>query len=921
MMMKKTLTASLFAMISTSAIAFTPSADQIAQFQKLPKSQQEQLARQYGVDISVLTGASSSKGRSTNTVPQDPIRANAPKELSYDEQMKKLAEEEEGKLQPFGYEMFAGEVDTLTPVDNLPVPNDYVMAPGDEVAIQIYGKSSEELNLVIDRKGRLNFPEFGPIAVSGQTFADMQTHLISIIKQKMLGVDVLVSMGAMRTMQVYVVGEATQPGAYNVNGLTTVTQALIASGGIKESGSLRHVELKRKGKVVERFDVYDLLLKGDSRSDVRLLSGDTLYIPTKNSSVELDGAVKRPAIYELKGKTTLSRLLSFGGGLQPNAFLSKVNITRMGSNGYEQFTVDMSTSKGKNFIIKDGDKVVVSKAAESLNNAVALRGEVARQGAYNFKKGMKVSDIVSSVRTDLKQSADLNYALIVREINKQRDIEVLQFNLGEAIANPNSKENLSLQESDQIFVFNSGLDLEYWFGSYADEREQKRKEEEKKLAEQQLAQAQLYQNQALSQHPSQSLSPQQGMNGVNNPNVVGQQRSIETIDAATGALIKTESAMKLKTDDGDTVSKSEKLRQESREKLLTPIIDRLKSQATLDNPARLIEISGAVKYPGIYPLSKEGTIKQVISAAGGLTEQAYLDSAEWTIRDVNGSELITEQRKISLREALSADGEQNFILTGQDRVIVKTKPNWQEGYTIELQGEVVFPGTYSFTRGETLQEVIERAGGLTEYAYADGSVFSRERLKRLEEERLKILNMQLKQEIGNLAMRRQTSSAQYTTQPSDALLIADELAKTEAMGRMVISIPRAIEGDKIANLMLEKGDKLYIPARNPVISIMGEVQFTSNQLFEPNMTVEEYIEAAGGTKKQADTDRIYVVRADGSVMIPNNSYWFSRSDKPLAPGDTIIVPLDTDYLDGLSTLTSATQILYQIGVAWSAIKD
>lgn len=920
MMMKKTLTASLFAMISTSTMAFTPSAEQMAQFQKLPKSQQEQLARQYGVDISVLTGGGSSKGGSAKAIPQDPTRANAPKELLYDEQMKKLADEEEGKLQPFGYEMFAGEVDTLTPVDNLPVPNDYVMAPGDEVAIQIYGKSSEELNLVIDRKGRLNFPDFGPIAVSGQTFADMQKHLTGIIKQKMLGVDVLVSMGAMRTMQVYVVGEATQPGAYNVNGLTTVTQALIASGGIKESGSLRHVELKRKGRVIERFDVYDLLLKGDSRSDVRLLSGDTLYIPTKNSSVELDGAVKRPAIYELKGKTTLSRLLSFGGGLQPNAFLSKINITRMGSNGYDQFTVDMSTSKGKNFIIKDGDKVVISKAAESLNNAVALRGEVARQGAYNFKKGMKVSDIVSSVRTDLKQSADLNYALIVREINKQRDIEVLQFNLGEAIANPSSKENLSLKESDQIFVFNSGLDLEYWFGSYADEREQKRKEEEKKQAELQLAQAQLY------QHQNQQMQPQ----GVNNANLpVGtyangeplQQRNIETVDTTTGALIKTESATKLKTEDGDTVSKSEKLRQESREKLLTPIIDRLKSQATLDNPARLIEVSGAVKYPGIYPLSKIGTIKQIILAAGGLTEEAYLDSAEWTVRDVNGSELIIEQKKISLRDALSVDGEQNFTLTSQDRLIVKTKPNWQEGYTIELQGEVMFPGTYSFTRGDTLQDVIERAGGLTEYAYADGSVFSRERLKRLEEERLKILNMQLKQEIGNLAMRRQTSSAQYTTQPTDALLIADELAKTEAMGRMVISIPRAIEGDEIANLMLEKGDKLYIPARNPVISIMGEVQFASNQLFEPNMTVEEYIEAAGGTKKQADTDRIYVVRADGSVMIPNNSYWFSRSDRPLAPGDTIIVPLDTDYLDGLSTLTSATQILYQIGVAWSAIKD
>lgn len=867
--MKRTLTASLFAMISTSTMAFTPSAEQMAQFQKLPKSQQEQLARQYGVDVSVLTGSASPVHRAKGKTEQQPVRASAPIVPS-------VADKSE-RFSAFGYDMFLGKVKTLTSVDNLPVPNDYVMAPGDEVAIQIYGKSSEELNLVIDRQGRLNFPEFGPVAVSGQTFADMQKHLTGIIKQKMLGVDVLVSMGAMRTMQVYVVGEATQPGAYNVNGLTTVTQALIASGGIKESGSLRYVELKRKGRVVERFDVYDLLLKGDSRSDVRLLSGDTLYIPTKNSSVELHGAVKRPAIYELKGKTTLSRLLSFGGGLQPNAFLSKINITRMGSNGYEQFTVDMSTSKGKNFIIKNGDKVVISKAAESLNNAVALRGEVARQGAYNFKQGMKVSDIVSSVRTDLKQNADLNYALIVREINKQRDIEVLQFNLGEAIANPSSKENLSLKESDQIFVFNSGLDLDYWFKSYADAEVKVKHSEQKK--------------------------------------------NVERVDVETGAIIETQSVTTLKTEDIDTVSRGEQQIQKSREKLLTPIIDRLKSQATLDNPARLIEVSGAVKYPGVYPLSRIGTIKQIILAAGGLTEEAYLDSAEWTVRDVNGSELIIEQKKISLRDALSVEGEKNFTLTGQDRLIVKTKPNWQEGYTIELQGEVMFPGAYSFTRGETLQEVIERAGGLTEYAYADGSVFSRERLKRLEEERLKILNMQLKQEIGNLALRRQNSSAQYTTPPGDAMLIADELAKTEAMGRMVISIPRAIEGDEIANLMLEKGDKLYIPARNPVISIMGEVQFASNQLFEPNMTVEEYIEVAGGTKKQADTDRIYVVRADGSVMVPNNSYWFSRSDKPLAPGDTIIVPLDTDYLDGLSTLTSATQILYQIGVAWSAIKD
>ncbi|MBF4302243.1 SLBB domain-containing protein, partial [Vibrio anguillarum] len=236
-------------------------------------------------------------------------------------------------------------------------------------------------------------------------------------------------------------------------------------------------------------------------------------------------------------------------------------------------------------------------------------------------------------------------------------------------------------------------------------------------------------------------------------------------------------------------------------------------------------------------------------------------------------------------------------------------------------GEVKFPGTYTFARGETLSDVIARAGGFTRFAYPAGAVFSRESLKRQEQERLKLLNVQLKQEIASLALRRQSSSASYTTSPNDAMAIAEELEKTEALGRLVIDLKQAVAGDSTNNIMLESGDKLYVPALQPILSVMGEVQFASNHTYRPGMSIEDYISAAGGTKKQADTDRIYVIRADGSVMLPNNSFWFSRKSKPLEPSDTIVVPIDTDYLDGLSTLTSATQILYQIGVAWSAIKD
>ena len=290
----------------------------------------------------------------------------------------------------------------------------------------------------------------------------------------------------------------------------------------------------------------------------------------------------------------------------------------------------------------------------------------------------------------------------------------------------------------------------------------------------------------------------------------------------------------------------------------------------------------------------------------------YLDA----LKKIQSDKSSIERINFSLKDAIS--GKYPVTLGAQDNLIIKSQPGWQEGMVIELQGEFVFPGTYTFRRGETLKDVVERAGGFTEFAYPAGAVFSRERLKRQEAERLKLINAQLKQEISTMSLRRQGSSV---ADPAQAIAIVDQLDSVQPVGRLVIDLNSAVKGDKLANLMLEKGDKLFVPALNPVVSVVGEVQFSSNHTFNPNLTVEDYIASSGGTKRQADTDRIYIVKSNGSVELPNNSFWFSRNYDPLEPGDTVIVPLNTDYLDGLSTLSTATQILYQIGVAWSAVKD
>ncbi|CCO48248.1 putative Periplasmic protein involved in polysaccharide export [Vibrio nigripulchritudo SOn1] len=860
--------------VSFSGIAASPTAAQMAQFKSLPKAQQEQLVRQYGIDLNALPGNGETVSHDVQKMTNAPERVT-PNIRTTETDAEAEANLDEDELKAFGYDVLFGESQGFTAIDNIPVPLDYVVESGDELKVQLYGKTNQEFRLKVDREGKVYFPEFGPVAVSGQSFVQIREQVKQLVEQKVLGVDVVVTMGNMRTMQVYIVGETTQPGAYNVNGLTTVTQALVASGGIKETGSLRKIQLKRKGETVATLDLYALLMDGDTSSDVRLRAGDTLFIPTKSSTVSVDGQVLRPAIYELSGSTSLENVLSLSGGMLPQAYLSKISIRRQTASGQEQFTLDLTQSSGLNFIVKSGDEIEVATSSNNLQGAVAIRGEVVRQGAIAYKKGMRVSDVIGSVEKDLKLNADLEYALIVREVNANKDIEILQFNLGQVIENRRSKENLRLNERDQIFVFDNGLELDYWYGT------QKNKKAQAK----------------------------EGL----------VEKHQEMIDVETGAVVINESVNEINVPETDTIANADNIKQSSREQLLNPIIERLKAQSSFEEPAKLVEISGAVKFPGTYPLPSGETLNKLLEAAGGLSERAYLTQAEVTRSQRTGESFESRHIPFSLRDVLA--GNSTLELKAQDHIVIKTQPNWQQDMVVELQGEVVFPGRYSFQRGETLSDVINRAGGLTEYAYAKGAVFSRVRLKRQEQERLRLLNMQLKQEIGSLALRRQNSSATYTTPPAQAMEIAEELSKTEAVGRLVINLPEAMEEDPISDVMLEKGDKLYIPAKNPTISIMGEVQYSSNHTFRPNMTVEEYLESAGGTKKQADTDRIYIVRADGSVMLPNNSFWFSRKDKPLAPGDTIIVPIDTDYLDGLSTLTSATQILYQIGVAWKAVSD
>ena len=250
-------------------------------------------------------------------------------------------------LRPFGYDLFAGVPSTFAPVSDIPLPSEYVVGPGDRFEVQLIGNTKSRQSLVVNRDGRIMFPELGPIAVAGLKFDAAKARIEARVSEQMIGTQAIVSMSDLRSIRIFVLGEAERPGSYTVSGLATITNALFASGGVKKIGSLRNIQLKRGGALVTRLDLYDLLLNGDTSNDVRLLPGDVIFIPPVGDTAGVAGAIRRPAIYELRGESKASDLLYLGGGLMPDADPKLATIERIDeSRERVVLDVDLSSAHG-----------------------------------------------------------------------------------------------------------------------------------------------------------------------------------------------------------------------------------------------------------------------------------------------------------------------------------------------------------------------------------------------------------------------------------------------------------------------------------------------------------------------------------------------------------------------------------------------
>ncbi|EIU6790594.1 SLBB domain-containing protein [Vibrio parahaemolyticus] len=877
--------ASLFAPFTN---AQTPTPEQIQMFQNLPADQQQALASKYG--ISIPSGASSqpSSYQNPQVVEQRPVASSATEVKVTD------SEKEEQGLKRFGLDLFAGSPTTFAPISDVPVPADYTVGAGDEIVIQLFGKENTTHRLRVNRAGIINFPSLGPVQVAGMTFSDVRDSLKQRVKEQMIGVRSDISLGEMRTMQVFVMGDAYKPGAYTVSALTTISQAIYYSGGFSESGALRNVQLKRNGQVIRKLDMYDLLLKGDARNDIRLLPGDVVFIGALGNTISIDGEVNRPAIYEIKPGETYKQAIQMAGGFTANAYSDQIEVKRYAEKGArDALTLNFSQSHDQQTKVKDGDAVNVLKKNEELTRYVQIEGDVRHPGFIEWKSGLRIADLFQSVDTSFNSTADVSYAVVVREINPQRDIEVYQVNLANAILSPTSKDNLKLNSRDRVLVFNrfNNEDLDT-------------------LADQETVTKAKTLEQAQLQAQQEQLKEQEVMS------------SSVAVSSATSLEKKTKQPKIVFRGKEITKDDFEALKQNTRRTLLAPVLLQLQQQSRLGLAPQIAEVFGEVKHPGRYPITPRMTISTLIEAAGGLTYNAFTINAELARTVINSKDerASIDVERIDLRQAIKGSTADDAVIVGRDRLNILEKPNVKLQSTVTLQGEVRFPGTYTVRQGETLGELLERAGGLTEFAHPQGAIFTREALRLQEQKLLNQYAADMRAETAKKTFRADSNMGSVISDPDKTLKFVEEASRSKALGRMVVQLNRILKDERSADFMLEDGDFLFVPTFRSTISIMGEVQVPITYLLDNKLDVDDYLNKAGGAKKQADEDRIFVVRADGSVYKPTLGYWFGNNHEELKPGDTIVVPIDTDYRDALSTWTAATQILYQTGVAINALK-
>jgi protein involved in polysaccharide export with SLBB domain len=661
------------------------------------------------------------------------------------------------KLRQYGYEVFQKSISTFAPVSDVPVGPDYLIGPGDAFTINVWGRVDTRVTVIVDRNGQIVLPEVGALRVWGMKFGALESYLRSEMSRKFSDFKLSVTMERLRTIQVFVIGEATAPGTYTISSLSTVINALCAAGGPSKNGSLRKVRLLRSGGDSNEVDLYAFLLAGDRRHDARLQDGDTIHIPLIGPVVAVAGDVKRPAIYEMAGPMSLQEALDLAGGATFAGWLQRVQVERV-ENHRRRIVADFNLSdqasqpeqsRALAMVVQDGDLIKVLSIDDRRENVVTLEGHVVRPGIYEWKPGMKLRDVLLSYDV-MQPQPNLSEGEIVRLVPPDLHPTIVSFNLGRLMSGDQS-ENIELAQYDTIHVFK-------W-----DERH----------VETVRISGMVYEpNQyrlTADMRVRDLITRAGGLRKNAYLRKAEVTRSHVSQNGMTTEQINIDLALAMAGDPQQNI-----LLQDYDYLVVRPIPE-------LDFD-QTVTINGEVRFPGMYPIRRDETISSLLERAGGYTDKAYLKGAVFTresakevqrrrlnqlANEIEEAMLTGTEQKIS--GAVDADtvrGQQAALETKKEliaklratetdgRVVIKMAPLDelrgsrndikledkdvlaipQTPGVVYVVGEVFNQTSLLYEDGATVNYYLRKVGGMTKDAdskqvsvvKADGSVISKQ---------------------------------------------------------------------------------------------------------------------------------------------------------------------------------------------------
>ena len=800
-------------------------------------------------------------------------------------------------LTQFGYNLFSA---SLSSASKLAVPSDnYLIGPGDKLRIRIWGNDLDAAYTgTVGRDGSIDAPRIGIIDIAGTPFGQLDEIFRREAEKYVQGINISVSLVELRSIEIYVIGEVARPGLHLVPPFSTVLNGLMAGGGVNKSGSLRSIRLLRGDELQQEVDLYSLLLAGSRGSDVSLSDGDVLFVPRIGPTAAVAGAVAQPGIYELTSENNVADLLHIAGGTLPQSYIDRMYLRSYSEN--QDFVIqDIDKSAGADDLaaitVRNGDLLELQYLGASWPQTIRIQGNVWFPDVYNYRPGIKLSEIMTSPKL-LKPESVLQFGLLHRYDQQTTEYQVEQFPLASLLA---GQYDTVLNPYDRIEILSQGE-----FGKPIQLTKGVWRPEVVHLA------GHVWFPDKYPYQPGLKLSEILVDRGMLKPDSILDFGLLHRYDrATTRSTVERFPLTQLFAGTYDaTLHPYDRIEILSRESF---------------NIQEPIMISGAVWKGGEYPFQPGLTLADFCGLAGGFrfdADQQRIDLSR---------QVISQGRAETVNHTLSFAQDGAFVLQPYDSITIRSVKDAASFKSVSISGEVAYPGTYRIRDGERLSDLIERAGNFTDKAYFYGASFISEQARDIQQASINRM-------IDDLEIRVQTTTTAQSQTAVDAAdleqagnqqqslnNLINRLRQIKATGRISLAIGplESIRGS-VFDVVLQPGDSLRIPQRPNFVSVVGSVYSPNSFLYQQEMAADEYLAKAGGPTKTADDGAIYVLKANGEILSTaqfSSQLFSSLGGYQPMPGDTIVVPEDLERLPYMRFTAQLTDIIFKIATTTGII--